>query len=177
MSTAYYYFAASLPTLMWGGELPFSLASFLEDCQRLLRDEDYQQVLIAVEMQDGPARNPLLVEWRSFSDRLLREAVWRRAEALGRELGAGQVRPQDPEAQAVLTEATRAADPLRAEQGVDLARWRKIEDLAQGHLFDLEFILSYAVRLRILDRYQRIAGEQGRQVLAAWQAQVQGRDF
>jgi hypothetical protein len=44
MNRSYYYFAASLPMLLWGGKVPFSLADFLSDCQRLLEETDYALV-------------------------------------------------------------------------------------------------------------------------------------
>ena len=44
MGRAYYYFEASLPMVHFDSKPPMSVESFLEDCQRLLDETDYQKV-------------------------------------------------------------------------------------------------------------------------------------
>ena len=40
MGKQYYYFVATLPSLEMGGKPPFSLDEFLDQCARLLEEED-----------------------------------------------------------------------------------------------------------------------------------------
>jgi hypothetical protein len=52
--------------------------------------------------------------------------------------------------------ATHQDSPFEAELSVDRVRWEKIEDLRKSHFFDLEHLISYAMQVRILERWERI---------------------
>ena len=52
--------------------------------------------------------------------------------------------------------AYRSPSPLEGERILDEARWQKLEELSFGHYFDLEFLLIYALKLLILERWERI---------------------
>ena len=49
MSTAYYYFAATLGVLEFGMPAPQTCEAFLEDCWRLLSEQDARDVRIVLE--------------------------------------------------------------------------------------------------------------------------------
>jgi hypothetical protein len=51
-----------------------------------------------------------------------------------------------------------AADPslLEGERLLDEARWKVLDELAKDHYFDLDVLISYAYKLLILHRWERI---------------------
>jgi Protein of unknown function (DUF2764). len=46
--------------------------------------------------------------------------------------------------------------PREGERILDEARWRFLEELAIGHYFDRDVLITYALRLKILERWERI---------------------
>ena len=39
---------------------------------------------------------------------------------------------------------------------LDQARWAKLDELSFGHYFDLEALIIYAYKLRLLERWEKI---------------------
>ena len=55
-------------------------------------------------------------------------------------------------------------DILARERGLDDLMWRKAEELTLMHVFDLDVILGFATRLKIIDRWLKLDPESGRQL-------------
>jgi hypothetical protein len=53
------------------------------------------------------------------------------------------------------------SSPLEAELYLDACRWAKIDELAYGHFFDLEFLRAYKMKLEILERHDMFEEEKG----------------
>ena len=51
----------------------------------------------------------------------------------------------------------RTPNPLEREKLLDLARWRKLEELEQGHLFDFDSLGAYRCKLLIAEKWQKRA--------------------
>jgi len=45
---------------------------------------------------------------------------------------------------------------LEAEKTLDQARWEFLDSLSIGHYFDFNYLLSYLLKLKILERWDRI---------------------
>ena len=165
MSTDTTYFAASLPFLDWNEEVPLSVAQFQEDCRRLLSARDFQEVQRALKEDFSDLQTPFLKYYSALEHGLRSEWTRRRAKALGREPD-GMLRGEHVVAVdilAALDKAGQAPDPFSAQHVLDQWRWDKIAEGLQGHYFDLEFIVGYALRLNLLCRYQDFASELGPQ--------------
>jgi hypothetical protein len=50
---------------------------------------------------------------------------------------------------------------LDAEKTLDEARWKALEELATGHYFDLDLLITYAYKLLILQRWENIRSADG----------------
>jgi len=61
----------------------------------------------------------------------------------------------------IAAEAFMMDSPLKAELYLDKCRWLRIDELASGHLFDIEFIRSYRMKLLILERRSGFNAEFG----------------
>ena len=62
------------------------------------------------------------------------------------------------DAQAVLN----GADILKREKGLDTLRWQKIDELTMLDSLDLELLLGYVLKLKIIDRWIQLDPETGR---------------
>ena len=64
----------------------------------------------------------------------------------------------------LIAKAAETDDPLTGEKIIDRARWQYLEDLMQGYYFEFEVLLVYALKLKLLERYQAIGSERGREL-------------
>jgi hypothetical protein len=63
-------------------------------------------------------------------------------------------------------QAARQASPLEAERILDLARWQYLEELSLGHYFDRDFLFIYGLKLKLLERWERVGREGGARLAA-----------
>ena len=56
-------------------------------------------------------------------------------------------------------------DLLEAEKLLDRTSWQFLDELEQGHYYDLEFLMVYGLKLKILERHQEYATSKGREGL------------
>ncbi|MDD1669007.1 MAG: DUF2764 domain-containing protein [Methanomicrobiales archaeon] len=171
MAGAYPYLVASLPMLHFGMKPPFSFERFLEVCRGWIPERDYR-VLSTIPQPEEYARegkhHRTVRKWIGFDTALRNELA--RARASRRHLEPGAY--LRPEAVGVsfpapgITAATVHAPPLDAELALDEIRWKALEELAAGHYFDLDLLLTYACRLQILLRWERIRGADAGGLLA-----------
>ena len=54
------------------------------------------------------------------------------------------------------------ADILKREKGLDTLRWQKIDELTMLDSLDLELLLGYVLKLKIIDRWLQLDPESGR---------------
>ncbi len=170
MADAYPYLVASLPMLHFGGKPPFSYDRFLELSREWIPERDYL-VLSTIpqpEHYPGEGKHHRFVREGIGFDTALRNEL-ARVRASRRHLEAAEyLRPEaytgSSLAPGVLA-ATVPASPLDAERALDEMRWKALEDLAAGHHFDLDVLLSYACRLQILLRWKRIRAADGMSLL------------
>ncbi len=159
----YYYFTSTLPMLAFDGILPFSIDEFAADCARLLSEQDNRQVQLALGLERAIGNNPVLVRWQRFEMALKNEIAWMRAVARHqnplavvrgeREFDAGVAH--------VLALAVKADSPLEAEKMLLRLHWQVLDDLALNKDFSLEWILVYAVKLKILERLTAFKSDEG----------------
>lgn len=165
MTHSYYYFAASLPLLEFEGKFPFSVESFLEDCQRLLSEGDcaLMQRVLAEEPADTQTNNTVINAWMQFQHSFRNELAWFRSSKLDKDplryvRGLRFAEPQFIEA---IHQAAKGKDPLAAQKQLDRFQWGFLEELLVGHHYDIEFLFIYALKLKILERHQVYASEKG----------------
>jgi hypothetical protein len=102
--------------------------------------------------------NPLLKQWHSYNIALNNELVKLRAGYLHVE-AQKFLRPDGYsgfELAHLGVSAHRNPSLIESEKMLDQARWNFLEELAAGHFFDLEALLVYAQKLRILERWRKI---------------------
>ena len=136
-------------------------------------------------------RNRFLREYFRF-DLNLRNAKVRYLNAqLGRELDQDVMTGEDPEAEDVDIDGFRFTggefeealkvdniladkDLVSREKGLDDLLWDKIDSLAIFHYFDIEAVLAYIAKLRIVTRWLKLDEEVGRDVFRRLLKDVRG---
>lgn len=153
-----YYLTASLPVLTFGMKPPFSSRDFLDDCERVLLPSDHASVREAFVDAKTEVSHPAVRQWQDFLRALRNELVVVRAERLKRDAAAMLHGERDPSALVIdaVEQAVKAPDPMAAEQILDNARWRFLDEIAAGHYFDMTGIIVYGLKLKILERYQAV---------------------
>lgn len=112
-------------------------------------------------------RDRFIREWFAFDLDLRNAAVAFLNESLGRPADQDRIRPEwredaeFPELAAVEA-VLHDSDILRRERGLDDLRWRKIEELTMMDFFNLDAILGFVARLKIIDRWLQLDPDSGR---------------
>lgn len=146
---AYYtYLISSLPMLHFGMKPPFSFEKFIERCQGLIPEAEIKML----------KRGFGLEQWQVFDKELRNELV--RVRAARKHKDPKEYLRKDgyvsPYIVRIAMSAIRNTSILEAEKILDEERWRLLDELSFGHYFDLDFLLIYAQKLLILERWERI---------------------
>ena len=154
MQNKYYYLVASLPTLKFKGELPFSPEEFLEECRKWFTPEDLERILSAdIQCPEGVCtRTELLKEWSIF-DGEIREALASARE----EKKKGEEAKETDIARDIMAQET----PLAMEERLERIRWEFLKEKEVGYFFDLNSLVIYYLQLQILSRLGKFDKDKG----------------
>ena len=112
-------------------------------------------------------RNRFIRDWFRFDLNLRNLTVSYINDSLGRQEGQDQVKLEGqeteefPEAVAA-REVLNCGDILARERGLDVLRWKKIDDLTVLDSLDLEVVLGFVAKLKIIDRWLQLDPDSGR---------------
>ena len=165
----YYYLIASLPMLEFDAKPLISYEAFLTSCREQLNDSDFKILNRATiePCEDAEDLSFTLREWKRFGIILRNEIAKQRSSRMSKDVtkdlrGEGY---SDPLLAASVHWIIDQESPIDKERFLDKIRWEKIEELARGHYFDMDFLITYALKLQILRRWQTIDKEGGMQIL------------
>lgn len=145
MRNKYYYLVTALPYLRLEEKPAVSGESFLSECAKWLSPSDFA-LLESAGTADPPAPsngNRILKEWRSL------DASFRRDLSAARRIrqqASGERLPVS--VASVFSKAT----PLLMEKEIAAKRWAILDGLEYGRYFDIDFLIIYFLKLRILER-------------------------
>lgn len=161
----YTYFAASLPSLVFGAPPPMPLEGFLAACRRMLTAED--MAALDALLEGRPSRSPFVRTWQARDTQLRNATARARAAQLGVEVHAHQRDHAgwDVALERAALDAMGRAHPLEREMELDRVRWRIAEDLSRFRPFGPEAIWAYALKLRIAARWAALDAGEGRRRL------------
>lgn len=168
MGRYYYFLVASLPSLEFNSKPSILVEEFLQRAGSQLSQSDLASIENIFSGDHLRPEKPagLLKQWAEFNQGLSNEIAWFRAGELNKDPQKylrGE-RGADPRQVDVIAKAAEAADPLAAEKTIDRARWQYLDDLGQGHFFEFENVVIYALKLRMLDRYRVIDSPKGGEI-------------
>lgn len=148
---SYYYPVSALPGISFDSDSPLTEERFLEQILPWITGKD--AVLIKA-IKDGKlteGRNQILDSWNRWNISLKNELVKLRAGKLGidnekyQREGGGLWYLQEKAREIFLQES-----PLTAEIAILKEQWDYLTELELGHYFDIEILIIYFLKLRIL---------------------------
>jgi len=146
--------------LHFGIKPPISFERFLQICRELIPEEDFQ-ILKMTSQEAGfiyTGDQPTLKKWYDFDKALRNELVKIRASR--KHLDSLKFLRAEGYAEPYITHlamnAQRNPSVLEAERALDQTRWQVLEELCAGHFFDLDFLIIYAYKLLLLERWEKI---------------------
>ena len=163
----YTYLVASLPALSLEAPPPFSPEEFRFRCQGVLADEDLAELDLLMAGRAEEGRTEFSRAWAAADAQVRNAAAKARAGKLGVE-AKGYLRSHPGYAVWLDKEAGDAlakASPLARETGLDAARWKFAEELAQEDAFGLPAVLAFAAKLALASRWAALNEEAGRKRL------------
>ena len=177
----YAYIIASLPVLQPDQEKADNLVAqdLLDEIREQLSARDaavLDQLLEGYDPEKLDAefyrkalqhRNRFIQDWFRFDLNLRNLTVSYINDSLGRQEGQDQVKLEGDETEefpeaAAAREVLNCGDILARERGLDELRWKKIDDLTILDSLDLEVILGFVAKLKIIDRWLQLDPDSGR---------------
>jgi hypothetical protein len=169
MGRPYYYFVASLPRLEFEGKPSMPVESFLDDCRRLLAQEDFflMRELLSKGASGIETSHAFLKALAEFDNRLRNETAWFRASRLHKDPSQHirGTRSFDPSLTETVHQASKNLNPLETQRQLDRCVWRFWDEVLIGHYYDIEVLFIYGLKLKMLERYQAYASSKGREIL------------
>jgi hypothetical protein len=153
----YYFFVSSLPTLVFGRKPPVDFSLVAQYCKTYL---DTTDLIILNKIISGDADADRLsrfyYDWRMWDQGLSKELAALRAHKINcKENGRPFALPgRHPEYQGLLTRLFSVAHPLEAEMMLAKARWKHLDEMEFGCYFNFEKIISYVLKLQIMERLE-----------------------
>ena len=161
----YYFTVSSLPYLRLDEAPGLTLDEFHAACEPWVSPRDLR-LIRAADLDptvEGPS-SPVLDSWRGWERALRSELVRPRAQRLGWDPYEHlQTAPFVYGAAQLAQEALSASNPLEAEQTLMRARWAFLEELEVRHAFDVERLVVYSLKLRLLERRALLDPDGGRE--------------
>lgn len=120
--------------------------------------------------------NAFLRTWFRFDLDVRNAKVRYLNKALGRPAGKDIIRlgNDDFEEAPTLAAILSGSDILARERGIDDLYWAKADEAALFHYFDLTVILSFIVKLKIIDRWLKLDEAAGREMFRRLVDEVRG---
>ncbi len=157
---SYYYLVATLPTLRLDGPLSFSTDTFLGLCKPLVSEHHYR--LLCKALSGEPSSHPFLKAYQHFASMVNKELVEQRSRKLSL---SDPVYRNDGDKEGRISDAVRQAlaqdNVLEAEMLLLALHWKFLDELATLHTFDIEALLGFALKLKLLQRKSLFTREEG----------------
>ena len=171
----YQYLVSSLPALSLEAPPPFSPEEFRFKCQGALAKNDLAELDLVLTGRAAQGRTAFAKAWAGGDAQIRNTAAKMRGSKLGVEAKPflkshpGYAVWLDKE----VSDALAKASPLAREMGLDLARWKLVEDLARQDASGLPAVLAFAVKLMLAARWAAMKEEAGRERLETLVSQLE----
>lgn len=160
----YYYAVSSLPFLSFNNTPEITVDEFSTICKSSLVEKDFNIVnsISLTELKGLDSSIGVINKWLSWEGTLRNELARLRAVSMSVEPGPYLYEVEsNSETPGIAKNAFKQDSPLIAEEELDKARWQFLDELEQGHYFDLEKLIVYSLRLQILERKGMFTTEKG----------------
>jgi len=147
--------------LFFGAKPPFNFEVFIQKCRSLIPDEETEAIRRissqgAFSLKDEGSE--VLKKWKDFDIALRNELV--KVRAARKKVDPLKYLRHDeysqPQIVHIASLSFRNPSIFEAEKSLDLERWRLLDELAYGRYFDFDSLIIYALKLLILERWEKI---------------------
>ncbi|MDR4503406.1 MAG: DUF2764 domain-containing protein [Candidatus Scalindua sp.] len=168
MKHRYYYLVASLPSLYLEVPPPVRRDEFLAMCKRYVKKNDFAllESINMLDLKQKDISSGVLGDFFNFESRLRNALAELRSQRLGfavENCAGNDI--SDHEQMLIAEEALHAPSPLKAEEILNKARWRYLDELEFGHYFDRDRLVVFFIKLQILERIALFDAERGLRTL------------
>lgn len=150
----YYYLTAELPYLKFGHPPSINQSNFLKEANKWLSQKDFLILLEAgkIKFRIKKIYSLVLKRYIKFECNLRSELQsFREARQNNKEYKlSGKLR-----------RIISLTNPLEVERALLRYRWNYLEEIEKGHYFDLDFLITFYLKLQILDRLFTFNKEKG----------------
>ena len=154
--------------LHFGMRPPLSFEKFLRICEELIPEADVEALKAVSLAEYSPLPASSLSRWRAFDTALRNELAKIRASR--KHIDAHRYLREDGYADPYIAHAAMAAhrtpSVIEAEKALDQERWRALDEISLGHYFDIDALIVYAYKLKILERWEQIRVTDKKRALA-----------
>jgi hypothetical protein len=157
---SYYYLVSTLPSLRWEDESPFSCDEFLVMCKGNISEKDYN--IIEETFSGKPTSSKYVKGWQAFQTMVKKEMADQRSKKLNI---AGEKYKNSGDKESRIVESVRnalsAPNALDGELIIMQLYWKYLDDESASHVFDLEGLLGFSIKLQLLERkssFDRVEG-------------------
>lgn len=174
----YEYITACLPVLASDASTPVKSEEIVDDIRSQCSSKDLKAVdFLLSAYEDGTlcegfyreavsGRNAFLREWFSFDLNVRNMRTRWLNKSLGRPenmdcISLGEDMPDDWDEKGKVMEVLSLKDILERERGLDSVYWDKVSDMTVMDIFNLNVILAFLVKMKIVERWQKLDPETG----------------
>ena len=173
----YEYIIASLPLVSLSNRTLPDTDAIIEEIRSRLdeRDADTLDFILSIYQEGNEpeafyrkaaeSKSEFIREYFGYDLNVKNTKVEFLNKALGRPEGTDVVLPSEDEFEdrQKILEILSGKDILARERALDDTMWNKADELTVLHVFDLDVILGFVVRLKTIDRWTRLDESTGRE--------------
>ncbi|MCF7916515.1 MAG: DUF2764 domain-containing protein [Candidatus Omnitrophica bacterium] len=149
----YYYLITQLPLLKFKEQTYLGRESFLTEAKKWLSEKDFAKLQEAdIDDLAKKGRTSLLKKYKEFELNLRKELTAYRKNKKNK---------QEYQAGSSLEKKFLEGNPLEIEQKLFYHRWQQIEELSQEHVFNLEAVIAYFLKLQVSEKISSFDKEKG----------------
>ncbi len=149
-----YYVVASLPSLEFEKEPAIKSETFLEECSKWMSSGE-MRTLSSLDLNNGvltAGDRGFIAEWKRFNGFLKSEVAAMRA---------ARKDPAGDKVASVFRDIFDELTPLAMEKKLELKRWKFLDEWESEFHFDLNTLIIYSLKLKILERLAGFDAEKG----------------
>ncbi len=165
----YYFILSSLPTLKYGEPPPIKSDDFLSVCATWLDAKKYEvikniELVPKQELSTKIKPYSALDQWHKW-ETCLRNRIVRARKTPFSVDPAFFIRPEKDyfsEIDAGIQDAFSSSNPLNKEKIIETMRWKRLNELESGHMFDFYSLCIYRLKLLLLEKSELRKVDAGR---------------